>query len=109
MNVSPNPQVVQEQRQFGDILQEDFVDSYMNLTLKSVMGLKWASRRCPSARFLMKTDDDMFVNVPKLLDYLTKAQKERWITGEARKCAQEMQTSFVYFTKLRVMLLINQM
>ncbi|XP_047477248.1 beta-1,3-galactosyltransferase 1-like isoform X1 [Penaeus chinensis] len=74
-------QVVEESRTYGDILQEDFVDSYMNLTIKSVMGLKWASNHCPQARFLMKTDDDMFINIPSLLTYLQEASASTWITG----------------------------
>ena len=40
---SNNTQVLikQEQTTFGDILQEDFVDSYNNLTLKSLFSLKY--------------------------------------------------------------------
>lgn len=30
----------------GDIIQENFIDSYNNLTLKSVFMLKWANRNC---------------------------------------------------------------
>ncbi|XP_037773884.1 beta-1,3-galactosyltransferase 5-like, partial [Penaeus monodon] len=74
-------QVVEESRTYGDILQEDFVDSYMNLTIKSVMGLKWSSTHCPQARFLMKTDDDMFINISSLLTYLQEASASTWITG----------------------------
>ena len=50
----------------GDILQADFLDSYHNLTLKSVAMLRWFSTVCPSSRgsaapprYLLKTDDDM--------------------------------------------------
>ena len=43
-----------------------FQDSYHNLTLKTVMGLKWVKDHCSQARFVMKTDDDIFVNLPKL-------------------------------------------
>ncbi|XP_050708526.1 beta-1,3-galactosyltransferase 1-like isoform X1 [Eriocheir sinensis] len=74
-------QVVEESRTYGDILQEDFTDSYMNLTLKSVMGLKWTATHCQQAQYLLKTDDDIFVNVPTLLTYLQEAGKTRWITG----------------------------
>jgi hypothetical protein len=48
---------------FRDIIQEDFIDSYYNLTLKTVMAFKWASIFCKNAKFFMKTDDDMFVNL----------------------------------------------
>lgn len=77
------PQVVEESRAHGDILQEDFVDSYLNLTLKTVMGLKWGSQHCRSAKYFMKTDDDMFINLPAIMTYLTEAKRERWITGES--------------------------
>lgn len=30
----------------GDIIQENFVDSYNNLTLKTVLMLKWTNRNC---------------------------------------------------------------
>ncbi|KAG7161061.1 Beta-1-3-galactosyltransferase 1-like 7 [Homarus americanus] len=73
--------VVEESRTYGDILQEDFVDSYMNLTLKSVMGLKWASTYCQQAHYVMKTDDDMYVNIPSLITYLQESRRSRWITG----------------------------
>ena len=43
-----------------------FQDTYRNLTLKTVMGLKWSAIFCPQARHVMKTDDDIFVNVPLL-------------------------------------------
>ena len=43
-----------------------FQDIYYNLTLKTVMGLKWSSIYCSQAKYVMKTDDDIFVNVPLL-------------------------------------------
>lgn len=33
-----------ESRGYRDILQEDFLDSYNNLTLKALMMVKWASK-----------------------------------------------------------------
>ena len=30
------------------------------------MGLKWMSIFCPHAKFILKTDDDIYVNVPLL-------------------------------------------
>uniref|UniRef100_A0A1I8QF63 Hexosyltransferase n=2 Tax=Stomoxys calcitrans TaxID=35570 RepID=A0A1I8QF63_STOCA len=62
----------QEADLYDDIIQEQFLDSYNNLTIKSVMALKWIqSRRCyEQAAFFMKVDDDTFVNVPNLLHFL---------------------------------------
>ncbi|XP_017040743.1 beta-1,3-galactosyltransferase 1 [Drosophila ficusphila] len=60
-----------EAEQYNDIIQENFVDSYNNLTLKSVMALKHISRSCSnSSAFFLKCDDDTFVNVPNLLHFL---------------------------------------
>lgn len=55
-----------ESATYRDIIQEDFVDSYNNLTLKTMMAFKWASKNCKNAKFFMKTDDDMFVNLNSL-------------------------------------------
>ena len=35
------------------------------------MGLKWAKTFCPKANFIMKTDDDIFVNLKRLHRALT--------------------------------------
>lgn len=62
--------ITEENRQYNDIIQEKFHDTYNNLTLKSVMMLKWVTSNCAQAKYLMKTDDDMFVNIPALLKTL---------------------------------------
>lgn len=51
----------------SDIVMADFVDSYRNLTLKTIMGLQWATGVCSDAKVVVKTDDDMFINVQNLL------------------------------------------
>ncbi|XP_013186702.1 beta-1,3-galactosyltransferase 5 [Amyelois transitella] len=55
---------------YGDIIIGDFVDSYSNLTLKSIFMLEWVNKHCPLATRILKTDDDMFINVPKLIDFM---------------------------------------
>ncbi|XP_019632685.1 PREDICTED: beta-1,3-galactosyltransferase 1-like [Branchiostoma belcheri] len=67
-----------------DIIQEDFVDSYKNLTLKTVMCLKWASEFCPGAKFVMKADDDTFVNIYSLvrhLKHMPASNTSKLVTG----------------------------
>ncbi|XP_054721314.1 beta-1,3-galactosyltransferase 5-like [Uloborus diversus] len=61
-----------EATHFGDIIQQDFMDTYRNLTLKSIMLLKWAKEFCPNVQYVLKTDDDMYINVPNLIDFLIK-------------------------------------
>uniref|UniRef100_A0A0B6Z8D7 Hexosyltransferase n=1 Tax=Arion vulgaris TaxID=1028688 RepID=A0A0B6Z8D7_9EUPU len=45
-----------------DIVQGHFLDSYHNLTHKGVLGYRWISEHCPQAKFIIKIDDDVFVN-----------------------------------------------
>ncbi|XP_061705080.1 beta-1,3-galactosyltransferase 5-like [Cydia pomonella] len=52
---------------YGDIIEGRSVDSYSNLTLKTLSMLEWVDTYCPRAPRLLKTDDDMFINVNKLL------------------------------------------
>ncbi|XP_066581627.1 beta-1,3-galactosyltransferase 1-like isoform X2 [Prorops nasuta] len=69
-NETLNEEVVKENSEYNDIIQESFYDTYNNLTLKSVMMLKWVTANCNQVKYIMKTDDDMFVNVPNLVKTL---------------------------------------
>ncbi|CAG9841011.1 unnamed protein product [Diabrotica balteata] len=60
-----------ENAQFGDIIQGNFKDSYKNLTYKHIMALKYFVYHCPHAKFLLKTDDDVFINWPSMENFLT--------------------------------------
>ena len=62
--------VRKESDRYGDIVQENFDDTYRNLTYTTIAGLKWVSTFCKQARYVLKTDDDMFVNVYVLVDQL---------------------------------------
>lgn len=55
---------------FDDIIVEDFVDSYMNLTLKTAFALKHSARLFPTSKYFLKIDDDVLLNVDSLHKYL---------------------------------------
>ncbi|XP_062536310.1 beta-1,3-galactosyltransferase 5-like isoform X2 [Armigeres subalbatus] len=63
-------QLSAENYMYSDIIRGNFIDSYRNLTLKTLSLLEWTSTNCPNATYLLKTDDDMFINVPKLLQFI---------------------------------------
>ncbi|XP_053242727.1 beta-1,3-galactosyltransferase 5 isoform X2 [Podarcis raffonei] len=65
-----------ENKKHRDIIQKDFLDSYYNLTLKTIMGLEWIHKFCPQTSFVMKTDSDMFVNTYYLIELLLKKNKK---------------------------------
>ncbi|CAG5114735.1 unnamed protein product, partial [Candidula unifasciata] len=55
---------------FGDIVQENYIDSYRNLSLKTVSVLRWVNSFCPNAKYILKLDDDVYVNIPLLMKSL---------------------------------------
>ncbi|KAL4134728.1 hypothetical protein QTP88_006450 [Uroleucon formosanum] len=60
----------QEYGRYVDLVQCQSRDTYTNLTLKSIAVLEWTRQYCPWARYLLKTDDDVFIDVRKLLQFI---------------------------------------
>jgi hypothetical protein len=65
----------QEMALYNDILQANLKDSYQNLTLKTMAMLEWTSSYCSMAEYLLKSDDDMFINVDNLLEFIDKIDR----------------------------------
>ena len=63
--------LLKENEVHADLIRADYYDHYWNQTLKLLMGFEWAARYC-NFSFLLKTDDDVFVNFPKLIFYLNE-------------------------------------
>ncbi|KAL3871976.1 hypothetical protein ACJMK2_039947 [Sinanodonta woodiana] len=66
-NIKLQAAIEHESSLHQDIVQGDFSDTYHNLTHKGVLGYRWISEFCLQAKFLIKVDDDVFVNIFKLL------------------------------------------
>nr|XP_053655630.1 LOW QUALITY PROTEIN: beta-1,3-galactosyltransferase 2-like [Cherax quadricarinatus] len=60
----------EESDTYRDIIQLDFVDSYKNLSYKGVGALQWISEHCMHARWILKSDDDIVINVFSLVAFL---------------------------------------
>ncbi len=58
--------IEEESRIFGDIIQIEMSDFYRNLTLKVAGLLNWLYRYCTSVGFVLKVDDDVYINVRNL-------------------------------------------
>uniref|UniRef100_A0A0A9X3R4 Hexosyltransferase n=1 Tax=Lygus hesperus TaxID=30085 RepID=A0A0A9X3R4_LYGHE len=80
-NSSIQNAIEEESLEFKDIIQDNFVDSYNNLTLKSVVLLKWFVNHCPSPVYLMKADDDSYVNVKQLTPRLLQTPQRGLLAG----------------------------
>ncbi|KAM4745682.1 beta-1,3-galactosyltransferase 2-like [Anableps anableps] len=70
-----------ESQQHADIIQINFMDSYQNLTIKTMMMMKWLADHCPNASYAMKVDSDIFVNVFHLIQRLRSSPRVGFITG----------------------------
>ena len=57
-----------ENRLYHDLIQSDFIDSYHNLTIKTMVMMEWLDAHCPAASYAMKIDSDMFLNVRNLVN-----------------------------------------
>ncbi|XP_063152720.1 beta-1,3-galactosyltransferase 2-like [Candoia aspera] len=67
-----------------DIIQQDFLDTYNNLTLKTLMGMEWISKFCPNATYVIKADADIFLNVNYTVSQLLQphqSPKKAYMTG----------------------------
>ena len=60
-----------ESENIGDIVQGDFVDSYRNMTYKHLLGYRWITQHCSDASYVLKSDDDQFVDTLQLGRYLS--------------------------------------
>ncbi|KAM9363499.1 beta-1,3-galactosyltransferase 1-like [Symphorus nematophorus] len=73
----------EENLQHHDLIQSNFMDTYLNLTIKTMVIMDWLATRCPTAAYAMKVDSDMFLNIDNLVIMLQKPgiPKEKYLTG----------------------------
>ncbi|XP_071398505.1 beta-1,3-galactosyltransferase 2-like [Centroberyx affinis] len=73
----------QENLQHHDLIQSNFMDTYLNLTIKTMVIMDWLATRCPTAAYAMKIDSDMFLNIDNLVIMLQKPgiPKLNYLTG----------------------------
>lgn len=72
--------VHEEANQHKDIVFGSLHEDYKNLTMKTRLGLKWAYYNCDST-YVLKTDDDVFINPVKLTEWLKEMPRENFYTG----------------------------
>ncbi|VDM50306.1 unnamed protein product [Toxocara canis] len=67
-------QIEEEAGIFNDIIQQDFIDSYRNLTWKAIAWLRFVSEHCIHVKYVIKIDDDVLFNIFTLVDFLNKSE-----------------------------------
>lgn len=79
-----NSDIKSEARLFNDIMLLNFTDSYDNLVIKVLSGLRWAFMN-GNARFILKADDDVYVRVPRLISWLNEFGSNKFYGGYIHK------------------------
>lgn len=63
-------EVIKEAKKHQDVIEGAFLDSPENQTLKTMKAVEWTITFCPGAQFMLKVDEEMFVNLSSLIEYL---------------------------------------
>ncbi|KAL4226098.1 hypothetical protein ACF0H5_014086 [Mactra antiquata] len=77
-----------ESNTYGDLVIEDFDDSYRNLTYKAIAGLKWVSKYCSDVKYVIKSDDDILIDMHALMDQLNSTEVKSYGTRNVIMCNQ---------------------
>lgn len=62
--------IEEESKIYGDLMQIRISDFYRNLSLKVAGLLNWLYRMCANIDFVLKVDDDVYVNVRNLAQFV---------------------------------------
>ncbi|KAK3577119.1 hypothetical protein CHS0354_037154 [Potamilus streckersoni] len=70
--------VEEEIRTYGDIIRANFTDSYRNLTYKAAVGMKWVTQCCQNTTYVLKIDDDIVLDIHRLMRFLKAYVGHKW-------------------------------
>ncbi|XP_006821578.1 beta-1,3-galactosyltransferase 5-like [Saccoglossus kowalevskii] len=71
----------QENEEHHDMVVLNFKDHYLNLTLKTLQSLYLVTKYCPAAEYILKADDDVFINYFSLVPFLSKSPRKDYAVG----------------------------
>lgn len=88
-NKEEKKNIIKESEAHHDIVQADFTDVHTNLSLKVLTFLQWISDHCsdPVPQFIVKVDDDFFVNPFMLIEELLPDvwEKDNFVSCHAKE------------------------
>ena len=76
--------VLNESQVHSDVIQVKLIDEYANLSQKSAALLHWTMNYCSNAHFIIKCDDDVFVNVQRLSEIISQIDSLRDLYGSGK-------------------------
>lgn len=73
--------LAEEKQNYKDIIEVKMDEKYENLANKSISIIEWMYMYCNRAKFILKVDDDMFLNINKLIEDLKISSLRNSIIG----------------------------
>ncbi|GMT12940.1 hypothetical protein PFISCL1PPCAC_4237, partial [Pristionchus fissidentatus] len=82
--------LIDESNRFKDIIVGDFVDTYVNMTIKALFWMRFVSTHCSATDIVVKMDDDVAINLRALTHRLPSLQSNgiygtRWSHQPVRR------------------------
>lgn len=66
--------LMEESFRYGDVVQANITESFRNLGKKSALGIRWSFEYCDRADFILKTDDDLLIHIPNLMEAILSSK-----------------------------------
>ena len=85
---SDNAFLQQEASLYNDIVQFDIADTYLNLTILQLQSFNWTMNHCPSMKFYVRTDADMFVNLNTVANRIIPSMPSSFAYGHVFRGAK---------------------
>jgi hypothetical protein len=95
-------QIEKEAKTYGDIIQIGIPDFYRNMSVKVAGLFNWLYRFCAKVEFVVKVDDDVYVNVRNLARFVQtyRHQSNRSMFGSAAGNLWPARGSILYNTHI---------
>ena len=82
----------EESDKYHDIIQGGFNDTFRNISLKVLLMLDWVDHFCPQAKYIVKADDDMFLNPYLMIENMISLI---WRKPKALMCHRKKDNSVI--------------
>lgn len=79
-------QVEFENEFYHDIIQQNYVDHYHNMSYKAISAVRWITNYCPQAKLVIKTDDDTLIDLPLIFHHIHSLQSHGQMLNNSILC-----------------------